>query len=96
MNFILLVPLPSRLASISSTSKGEWKDTKLPKYRLHGNAYLSMPGGSGQTRSVRGIEGLKGPNLKKELVAEEMTPLQMSLGESLSSIMFMFYLVNEH
>jgi len=55
-----------------------------------------MPGGSGQTRGVRGIEGLKGPNLKKELVAEEMTPLQMSLGESLSSIMFMFYLVNEH
>jgi len=36
---------PSRLASISSASKGEWKDNKLPKSRLLGNAYLSIPGG---------------------------------------------------
>jgi len=28
---------PSRLASISSPSRGKWKDTKLPKSRLHGN-----------------------------------------------------------
>jgi len=29
---------PSRLASIYSPSQGKWKDTKLPKSRLLGNA----------------------------------------------------------
>jgi len=29
---------PSRLASLSSPSQGEWKDTKLPKSRLFGHA----------------------------------------------------------
>jgi len=60
-------PSPSRLASISSASQGEWKDTKLPKSRLLGNAYLSIPGGSEQTTGRRGIKGLKDPNLKKKL-----------------------------
>jgi len=71
-------PSPSMLASISSASKGEWKDNKLPKSRLLGNAYLSIPGGSGQTTGGRGIEGLKDLNLKKKLVAEELAPLQKS------------------
>lgn len=74
-------PSPSRLASISSASKGEWKDTKLPKSGLLGNAYLSIPGGSEQTTGGRRIEGLKDLNLKKKLVAEELTPLQKSLGQ---------------
>jgi len=69
------------LASIYSTLKGKWKDTKLPKSRLLGNAYLSIPGSSEQTTSGRRIEGLKGLNLKKKLVAEELMPLQKSLGE---------------
>ena len=73
-------PSPSRLASISSASQGEWKDTKLPKSRLLGNAYLSIPGGSEQTTGGRRIEGLKDLNLKR-LVAEELTPLQKSLGQ---------------
>jgi len=37
--------------------------------------------GSEQTTSGRRIEGLKDLNLKKELVAEELTPLQWSLGQ---------------
>jgi len=68
-------PSPPRLASISSASPGEWKDTKLPKSRLLGNAYLSIPGGSEQTTGGRRIEGLKDLNLKEKLVAEEPTPL---------------------
>ncbi|CUS09467.1 unnamed protein product [Tuber aestivum] len=55
-------------------------DTKLPKYRLLGNACLSIPGGSEQNIGGRSIEGLKDLNLKK-LVAEELTPLQKSLGQ---------------
>ena len=66
---------PSRLASIFSASKGEWKDTELPKSRLLGNAYLSIPGVSEQTTGGRRIEGLKGVNLKRKPVAEELTPL---------------------
>ena len=72
-------PSHARLASISSASEGEWKDTKLPKSRILGNAYLSIPGGSEQTGGRR-IGGLKDLNLKK-LVAEVLTPLQKSLGE---------------
>ena len=74
-------PSLTRLASISSASKGEWKDTKLPKFGLLGNAYLSIPGGLEQTAGGRRIEGLKDLNLKKKLVAEELTPLQKSLGQ---------------
>jgi len=74
-------PSPSMSASISSASKGERKDNKLPKSRLLGNAYLSIPGGSEQTTGGRGIEGLKDLNLKKKLVAEELAPLQKSLGQ---------------
>ena len=74
-------PSPSRLASISSALKGEWKDTKLPKSGLLGNACLSIPGGSEQTTGGRRIEGLKDLNFKKKLVAEELTPLQKSLGQ---------------
>ena len=88
-------PSPSRLASIPPTSKGEWKDTKLPKSRLLGSAYLSIPGGSEQTTSGRRIEGLKDVNFKKELVAEELMPLQKSLGELFFNY-GMFYLANEH
>ena len=74
-------PSPARLASISSASKDEWKDTKLPKSGLLGNAYLSIPGGLEQTIGGRRIEDLKDLNLKKKLVAEELTPLQKSLGQ---------------
>ena len=74
-------PSLARLASISSASKGEWKETKLPKSGLLGNAYLSIPGGLEQTAGGRRIEGLKDLNLKKKLVAEELTPLQKSLGQ---------------
>jgi len=66
---------PFRLASISCASQGERKDTTLPKSRLPGNAYLSIPRGSEQTTGGRRIEGLKDLNLKKKLVAEERTPL---------------------
>jgi len=74
-------PSPSRFASISSASQGEWKDTKLPKSRLLGNAYLSIPGGLEQTTGRRRIEGQIDLNLKKKLVAQELTPLQKSLGQ---------------
>jgi len=57
------------------------KDTKLPKSRLCGNPYLSIPRGSGKTAGGRRIEGLKDLKLKKKVVAEELTPLQKSLGE---------------
>jgi len=72
-------PPPSRLASISSASQGEWRDTKLPKSRLLGNSYLSIPGGSEQTTGGRRIEGLKDLNLKKKLVAKELTSLRKSI-----------------
>jgi len=71
---------PSRLASISSPSEGEWEDTKLPKSRLLGNPYLSILVGSEQATGGRRIEGLKDLNFQK-LVAEGLTPLQNSLGE---------------
>jgi len=74
-------PSPSRLASISSTSQREWKNTKLPKSRLLRNTYLSVPGGSEQATGGRRIEGLKNLNLKKKLVAKELTPLRKSLGQ---------------
>jgi len=84
-------PSPSILASISSASQGEWKDsTKLPKSRLLGNAYLSIPGGSEQTTGGRKIEGLKDLNLKK-LVAEELTPLQKSLGQHVFNYVDVLY-----
>ena len=73
-------PSLSRLASISFASQGEWRDTKLPKSRLLGNAYLSIPRGSEQTTGGRRIEDSKDLNLKKKLVAEELTPLQKSFG----------------
>jgi len=74
-------PSPSRVASISSTSQGEWKDSKLPKSRLLGNAYLSIPGGSEKTSGGRRIEDLKDLNLKKKLVAKELTSLRKSIGQ---------------
>jgi len=55
---------PSRLASISSPSEGEWNNTKLPKSRLLGNAYLSIPVGSEQATGGRRVEGLKDGKLK--------------------------------
>ncbi|PWW78986.1 DUF1253-domain-containing protein [Tuber magnatum] len=74
-------PSPARLASISLASKGEWKETKLPKSGLPANAHLSTPRGSEQTIGGRRIESLKDLNLKKKLIAEELTPLQKSLGQ---------------
>ena len=49
-------PSPWRLASISSASQGKSRDTKLPKSRLLGNGYLSIPGGSEQTAGGRMID----------------------------------------
>ena len=83
-------PSPSILASISSASQGEWKDTKLPKSRLLGNAYLSIPGGSEQTTGGRRVEGLNDLNLKK-LVAEELTPLGKSLGQHVFNYVDVLY-----
>ncbi|KAG0136602.1 hypothetical protein HOY82DRAFT_576336 [Tuber indicum] len=74
-------PSPALLASISSASKGEWKDTKLPNSGLPGNVYLSTPRAPEQTTGGRRIESIKDLNLKKRLVAEELTPLQKSLGQ---------------
>jgi len=49
-------PTPFRLASISSASQDEWKDTKLPKSRLLGNTYLSIPEAQSKPQVEEGLK----------------------------------------
>lgn len=76
-------PPASRLSDIGPASKGDWKDIKLLKSGLSGNAYFSIPAGSEATApSGSKLEGLKDLRLKKRLMAsEELTRLQKVLGQ---------------